>query len=283
MKKASKLREVRESRGFEGYEIAEKLGLWVVRYMTIEMEWEEPTEEEVLGICGFFRMDAQALGFGRNFWSLSLYEVQDVCSTPQDRGEMKKRPSDTQQLSFVWEELEKSTPPQERSAASVVPHGEAQSGMYPCLSIRQPWVWIITHPEVLQACNIPIKDIENRDWTTAIRGLLLLHAGKTVDKDLFTCGELDRDYWEYKFGEAGLALYKALPKHQQDYVRGSIVGHALLSDVVKASANRWFRGPYGLVLKDAQAFTPVPYRGALKIFSVPESVIRQGEGVRQDG
>lgn len=275
-KKNHKLKKARQSRGFQGFEIAKKLDMDLIRYMTIEMEWEEPTEEEVLRICGFFRMDAQALGFGRNFWSLCLYEVQDVRSTPLSRCEMKKRPSDAQQLSFVWEEPEKSTSPQERSAAEVVPVGLAVSGMFPCLSIRQPWVWIITHPEVLQACHIPIKDIENRDWTTAMRGILLLHAGKAVDEDLFTCGELDSDYWEYKFGEAGLDLYKAMPKNQQDYARGSIVGQALLSDVVRASTSHWFGGPYGLVLKDAQAFMPIPYRGALKIFSVPESVIRPG-------
>jgi len=76
MKKASKLRMVREARGFAGFEIAEKLGMWVVRYMAIEMHcWEEPTEEEVLKLCAFFWMDAQALGFGSKFWSLCLFEV----------------------------------------------------------------------------------------------------------------------------------------------------------------------------------------------------------------
>lgn len=82
MKKASKLRKVRESRGFQGYEIAEKLGMWVVRYMVIELHcWEEPTEEEVLKICAFFRMDAQALGFGAQFWSLSIYSVRSESHT----------------------------------------------------------------------------------------------------------------------------------------------------------------------------------------------------------
>ena len=57
----------------------------LIRYMTIEMEWEEPTEEEVLGICGFFWMDAQALGFGRHLWSLCLFEVQRDC-TPLEKG-----------------------------------------------------------------------------------------------------------------------------------------------------------------------------------------------------
>src|SRR5262249_3539644 len=133
---------------------------------------------------------------------------------------VKKRTSDAKPLPFIWEELGQSISPQELPAASVV--GQAVSGLFPCLSIRQPWVWIITHPEVLQACNVPIKDIENRDWNTAVRGLLLLHAGKAVDEDLFTGGELDSDYWEDTFGQAGLDLYAAMPKYQQDYALGAI-------------------------------------------------------------
>jgi hypothetical protein len=77
-KRNHKLEKVREARGFQGFEIANKLDMDLMRYMTIEMEWEEPTEEEVLKICGFFRMDAQSLGFGRHFWSLSLYQVPRV-------------------------------------------------------------------------------------------------------------------------------------------------------------------------------------------------------------
>lgn len=89
MKKASKLRKACESRGFAGYEIAEKLGMSVIRYMSIEMEWEEPTEEEVLKLCAFFWMDAQALGFGAQFWSLCLFEVQGD-RAPLEKGTMRQ-------------------------------------------------------------------------------------------------------------------------------------------------------------------------------------------------
>lgn len=83
-KRNHKLEKARESRGFRGFEIAERLGMDLMRYMVIEMEWEEPTEEEVLRISRFFWMNAQALGFGRQFWSLSLCEVQ------RDRTPLKK-------------------------------------------------------------------------------------------------------------------------------------------------------------------------------------------------
>lgn len=37
------------------------------------------------------------------------------------------------------------------------------------LSIRQPWAWLILNGW---------KDIENRDWTTRVRGRILIHAAK---------------------------------------------------------------------------------------------------------
>lgn len=147
-----------------------------------------------------------------------------------------------------------------------------------CLSIRQPWVWLITHPEVLVACNIPIKDIENRDWTTNMRGDLLLHAGVSVDTDLFHRGKLDQSYWVYKFGRAGAALYAAMPQMKGDYPCGGIVGRARLTEVLEDDVSPWFNGPYGFRLVDAQAFESlIPYRGALKIFNVPTSVIKPDE------
>lgn len=154
------------------------------------------------------------------------------------------------------------------------------SGILPCLSIRQPWLWLITHPEVLTACNIPVKDIENRDWTTDLRGDLLLHAGTAVDTDLFSRGKLDRSYFVYKFGRNGDALYAAMPQRKEDYPLGMIAGQSRLSDVVTKSPSPWFCGRYGFVLSNARAFeTPISYRGALKIFSVPTSVIKPDEPV----
>ncbi|MDD5394961.1 MAG: ASCH domain-containing protein [Thiothrix sp.] len=41
------------------------------------------------------------------------------------------------------------------------------------LSIQQPWAWAILNAG---------KDIENRDWYTPVRGRILIHAGKKIDK-----------------------------------------------------------------------------------------------------
>ena len=40
-------------------------------------------------------------------------------------------------------------------------------GPAPCLSIRQPWAWLIAHGW---------KNIENRTWPTGYRGRFLIHA-----------------------------------------------------------------------------------------------------------
>ncbi len=55
-----------------------------------------------------------------------------------------------------------------------------------CLSIRQPWAWLITHPQIVSVCHLPIKDIENREWASGYRGYLLIHTGAALDTDLFS-------------------------------------------------------------------------------------------------
>ena len=43
-----------------------------------------------------------------------------------------------------------------------------------CLSVRQPWAWLIVHG---------YKDIENRTWPTRHRGDTVIHAGLVFDND----------------------------------------------------------------------------------------------------
>jgi hypothetical protein len=145
--------------------------------------------------------------------------------------------------------------------------------MLKCMSVRQPWAWLITHTETLVELGLPAKEIENRGQSTAYRGDLLIHTGKAVDEDLFSAGQLTRWYWQHKFGNAGEALYEAMPKHKDDYPRGAIVGRAKLTGVVIASPSPWFNGPYGLVLAEAQALSPINYPGQLRIFDVPASLL----------
>src|SRR5258707_426480 len=67
----------------------------------------------------------------------------------------------------------------------VLPEQRELTDRCKCLSIRQPWTWLLTHPEVVASCGIESKTLENRDWSTRYRGPLLLHAGATLGRDFF--------------------------------------------------------------------------------------------------
>lgn len=146
-----------------------------------------------------------------------------------------------------------------------------------CLSVRHPWAWLLTHPEILKQCGIEPKCIENRDWSTRYRGPLLIHAGTQVDRELFTLDRtLDHSYWKGKFGAAGAALADAMPQTPREYVTKAIVGVAELVQVVEYSESRWFVGPFGWMLKHARPIPPVlNYPGRLWLFDVPFSVVAQ--------
>jgi hypothetical protein len=116
------------------------------------------------------------------------------------------------------------------------------------LSIRQPWAWLIVHG---------YKDVENRTWATRYRGPLLVHAGLTLDPRADRAAELAR------------ALGIALPA-LSELPRGAIVGRVQVTDCVTAYPSRWFEGPYAFVLTEAEPIEPIPRKGMLGLFTVPE-------------
>lgn len=138
-----------------------------------------------------------------------------------------------------------------------------------CLSIRQPWAWLITHPDVLRVSGLPPKNLENRTWLTSYRGELFIHAGLAVEDGLFEFGQLRPDYWRRVFGDAGQALFAAMPKNVDDYDRGCLVGSVQFVDILCSSSSPWFLGPYAFVLASPRVLAPVKCRGQLKIFDVP--------------
>jgi hypothetical protein len=137
-------------------------------------------------------------------------------------------------------------------------------GSIMCLSVRQPYASWLVHPKEFLAAGVHPKTIENRDWTTRHRGKLLIHASKTFEQDEF-------EYWT----EQSERLSDIASREEMEYPSGAIVGIADLVDVVEKSDDPWFMGRYGWQLKDAHAFDePIPYRGALKLFPVPKSVVQ---------
>jgi hypothetical protein len=105
------------------------------------------------------------------------------------------------------------------------------------LTIQQPWASLIFQGR---------KDIENRNWYTYIRGRVLIHAGKTIDRG------------GYEFmAEHGIVLAgPPLPT-------GAIIGSVEIADVVTKSDSIWFCGKYGFVLQNPIPCSPIAIRGAL--------------------
>ncbi|MFO0958221.1 MAG: ASCH domain-containing protein [Isosphaeraceae bacterium] len=110
-------------------------------------------------------------------------------------------------------------------------------------SVRQPWAWLIAHG---------FKPVENRTWDTKVRGLILIHASKSFDKQGY---EWVRD----NFPEIDLPL-------PAQFERGGIVGVADLYAVATASTSPWFFGPFGFCLREAKPLPFVPMLGRLGFF-----------------
>jgi hypothetical protein len=115
------------------------------------------------------------------------------------------------------------------------------------LSIKQPWAHLIA---------IGIKDIENRIWSTRIRGHIYIHASKCFDERALvwlTDERLAR----------GLVLDRAiLPV-------GAISGEVDIVDCAASSYLEWFTGHCGFVLANAVYYDkPILCKGSLRSFSL---------------
>jgi len=161
-----------------------------------------------------------------------------------------------------------------------------------CLSIRQPFNWIIAHPEAFVAPLTP-KIIECREQYTRYRGPIFLHAGK---KPLKECYNRKSGLFVYdQLTVNGVLLEEMLPRsrpqapmtiethtreqlNQRDHAgMGGICAIAWLTDVVRVSSSPWFieDSPYGYVLEDAQPLPFYPLPGKQGLFPVDIAKIRE--------
>jgi hypothetical protein len=123
------------------------------------------------------------------------------------------------------------------------------------LSIRQPWAWLILHAG---------KDIENRDWSTSVRGPVLIHAAKGMTRD------------EYEDGVDTLETAMRTRRDQdkvflppfEELERGGIVGQMEIAACVSNHVSPWFFGRFGFVLANPKPLPFTPYRGQLGFFEV---------------
>lgn len=133
------------------------------------------------------------------------------------------------------------------------------------LTLWQPWAWCITRQG---------KRIENRPWHPW-KGVthVLLHAGKTYDKDaeMDICDELDLPYF-------------SLPP--EAHLQSAVIGTARIIGCIHSveetafvpgfeKQDVWWSGPHGWMLDDVRALEdPVPCAGALGLWTPPADVLR---------
>ena len=123
------------------------------------------------------------------------------------------------------------------------------------LTVRQPWASAILHGGKL---------VENRSWPTKYRGPVAIHAGLAIeDKVFFDFVRARGLEGVLSFGQDAIA----------DLPRGAIVGLVDLVDCVTGHPSAWFEGPFGFVLANPRPLRPIPCRGALQLFDLPQNVI----------
>lgn len=117
------------------------------------------------------------------------------------------------------------------------------------ISVRQPWAWLLFHG----------KNIENRDWYTAYRGSLAIHAAKGMTIDEY---EDARDFVR----SFDRALCGQIPD-RESLVRGAVIGVVNQTGCVKADPSPWFQGKWGHVYEaPCELLVPVEARGALGLW-----------------
>lgn len=115
------------------------------------------------------------------------------------------------------------------------------------LSIQQPWAWLIATGQ---------KDIENRTWNTGYRGWFAIHAAKREPSEA-----------EIQAIEARFRCH--INRGELRY--GGMIGTARLAGVFTKHRSKWFEGPFGFHITDAEPMPLQHQRGQLGWFTWPEA------------
>lgn len=115
------------------------------------------------------------------------------------------------------------------------------------LTINQPWAGSILRLG---------KNVENRSWSTPHRGMILIHAGRSI--------------WGTNKPAKNLSDDTA-------WATGAIVGVADLVDCVKGVRSQWsMPGQWHWVLEDPQVLPePVQVKGSLGLWSVDAALAKR--------
>ena len=122
---------------------------------------------------------------------------------------------------------------------------------YLCLSIRQPWAWLIIKG---------YKDIENRSWPTTVRDTIAIHASKSKLKAEYAAAQK-------LISDRGLNIeLPAIETFKEQ--TGMLIGFVDIIDCVTESDFPWFMGEYGYVLSNPRQGIHRPQKGQLGFFQV---------------
>ncbi|MGF6504697.1 ASCH domain-containing protein [Paraburkholderia sp. 32] len=143
------------------------------------------------------------------------------------------------------------------------------------LSIRQPWAWLIVRPDLsgpARATAIAagiLKDIENRNWPTKVRGRVLIHASKGMTRAEYEAAQ--DPLWPVGGPSIELPPFDQLQ-------RGGIVGVVTIDECIHSAdrTSRWhIDGAFGFHLADAKPLPFIACKGALNFFEVTSEVAAQ--------
>jgi len=137
---------------------------------------------------------------------------------------------------------------------------------FTCLSVIQPYPWLILRPDVtekearaaLREKRL-MKDCENRDWETPVRGWVLLHASGTRYAK-----------WDYQAAALFAAKRGVDVPMRENLPYGAIVGAVHVTECTWTYRSPWFVGLRAFVFSAAVPFAvPVSCGGAPRFFQLP--------------
>ena len=134
------------------------------------------------------------------------------------------------------------------------------------LSVRQPWAWLIVSG---------YKNEEMRSWETHYRGRLYIHAGKSFDWNGLNgipdnaYRNLAAEHFGTCFMRNGRKWENVITKNKDEL--GAIVGYVDLTGCEKNLNTLWsYLGCWHWELHNPMKLTPIPLKGRLGIFEIPE-------------
>ncbi|MGY3501681.1 ASCH domain-containing protein [Bradyrhizobium sp. USDA 4471] len=126
------------------------------------------------------------------------------------------------------------------------------------ISIRQPWAsLIVTGGKSIETGAVERKDVENRTWTIAYRGPVLIQASQRPDD--ITPDEIERRFGVRLSGEPQL---------------GGVIGVVDLVDCVRSHPSRWAAAAHWhFVLRNPRPLPFVKWKGALSLRAAPAELL----------